>query len=292
MLFFIKKRKEEERMKKIITTLVIVLISITLVACGNTEKEFNFEQGYITVGMEADYPPFNWMETSPTEYNYPLEGSTGSYVAGYDVEIAKEIAKQLGLELKIKAIPWGSLGSALKTGEIDLIIAGMSPTAERQKTISFTDVYYMSNHVVVVSKEGAYADINNLSQLKGAKGVGQIGTIYAELVDYVKTNHGSVSLPVRDTVPLISQDITSGNADFTVVEKPVALGMVEANNKLKIVLDTTENIFNVNDEDRELAIGHRKVDTELQQRINGILATITQETRNLWMEEAVSRAAN
>ncbi|NLK12246.1 MAG: transporter substrate-binding domain-containing protein [Candidatus Phytoplasma sp.] len=279
-------------MKKIITTLVIVLIGITLVACGNTEKVFNFEQGYITVGMEADYPPFNWMETSPNEYNHPLEGSTGSYVAGYDVEVAKEIAKQLGLELKIKAIPWGSLGSALKTGEIDLIIAGMSPTAERKRTISFTDVYYMSNHVVVVSKEGAYANITNLNQLKGAKGVGQIGTIYAELVDYVKNNYGSTSLPVRDTVPLISQDITSGTADFTVVEKPVALGMVEANDKLKIVLDTTENIFNVNDEDRELAIGHRKVDTELQQKINEILATITQETRDLWMEQAVSRAAN
>lgn len=279
-------------MKRIITALVVALMAITLVACGNTEKAYNFEQGYITVGMEADYPPFNWMETTANDYNHPLEGSTGSYVAGYDVEVAKEIARQLNVELKIKAIPWGSLVSALRTGEIDLIIAGMSPTAERKQAISFTNVYYMSNHVAVVSKDGNYANITNLEQLRGAKGVGQIGTIYADLVDFVRDNHGAVSLPVRDTVPLISQDITTGVADFTIVEKPVALGMIEANDKLKIVLDTEENIFQVDDEDRELAIGHRKIDTELQERINTILATITQNTKDQWMEQAVARAAN
>ena len=80
--------------------------------------------------MEADYPPFNWAETSSNDYNHPLHGQRNMFVAGYDVEMARLIAEELGMELQIKMIAWEALIPALQAGEIDLIIAGMTPTAE------------------------------------------------------------------------------------------------------------------------------------------------------------------
>lgn len=274
-------------MKRILSLLVVALLAMTLVAC-NKEQEFDFEQDYITVGLEADYPPFNWLETTANDYNHPLVG--GDFVAGYDVEVAKFIAKELGLELRIKAIKWESLVPTLQNNEIDMIIAGMSPTEERKLTINFTNSYYLSNHVVVVKAGSALADVTTLEGLRGAKGTGQIGTIYADLVTFVADNFGAVEQPVMDSVPLIAAAIMSGTSDFTIVEKPVALGLLEGNDDFTIILDVTENIFEVSAEDREIAIGVRKVDDKLRGLINDALAKITEEQRSTWMEQAVSRS--
>lgn len=274
-------------MKKLLSLLVVALLATTLVAC-NKEQEFNFEQEYITVGLEADYPPFNWLETTANNYNHPLVG--GDFVAGYDVEVAKFIANELGLELRIKAIKWESLVASLQNNDIDMIIAGMSPTAERKLTINFTDIYYLSNHVVVVSSDSPLVNATSLEDLKGYKGIGQIGTIYADLVNYVAENYGAIEQPVMDSVPLIATAIKAGTTDFTIVEKPVALGLVEGNDDFRIILDVTENIFEVSDEDREIAIGVRKIDDKLRDLINVALAKITETQRETWMEQAVSRA--
>lgn len=272
-------------MKKIFSLIVVIILAITLVGCKKDSGD------YITVGLEADYPPFNWYETSKNDYNHPIHGQRNAYVAGYDLEVAKFVAEKLGKELRIKMIAWDSLSPALTTGEIDLIIAGMSPTEERKLTIDFTNPYYTSNHVAVVLANGKYANITGLEGLRGSKGMGQKGTLYAKLVDFVGENHGATVQPVADTVPLITTSILNGGTDFTIVEKPVALGMVAADSRLKIVLDVTENIFNVLDEDREISIGIRK-EYELKEDINKILATITQELRNNWMDTAVERAGN
>lgn len=274
-------------MKKVFTLLAVLLTSLVLVACNTGSNE-----GYLVVGMEADYMPFNWYETSPNDYNHPLEGSSGGYVAGYDVDMAKYIANELGLELKIKAIEWLSLVSALQTNEIDIIIAGMSPTAERREVIEFTNSYYISNHVVVVLADGEYSNVTELSDLEGSRGVGQLGTIYADLVDYVRDNYNSTSLPVVDSVTLATNAILEDLADFTIVEKPVALGMIATYPNLAIVLDVEENIFEVSDEDRELAIGLRKTDTELAELLNDALATVTNEMVTTWMNLAVSRSSD
>ncbi|CCV63996.1 Amino acid ABC transporter (glutamate), amino acid-binding/permease protein [Alteracholeplasma palmae J233] len=276
-------------MKKVLSLFAVLIAAVILVAC-NKAQGFDFEKGYIVVGMEADYPPFNWEEGTSNDYNHPIYG-TDRFVAGYDVNVAKKIANDLGLELRIKSVPWGSLVPALTTGEIDLIVAGMSPTEDRKISVNFTNPYYISNHVVVVKSSGSYADITQIGQLNNAKGVGQIGTIYADLVDFTAQKYGAVALPVRDTVPFIVNDIIGGSADFTIVEKPVALGMIKANAELKIVLDVQENIFEVSNEDRELSIGVRKGDDDLLNRVNAILEKIDANQRTTWMEQAVNNSA-
>ena len=111
--------------------------------------------GVLKVGMECAYAPFNWTDmTEPSLNAVPIssQGSEGMYANGYDVQIAQYIANKLGMELEIYAITWDGLLPALQSGTVDAIIAGMSPTAEREAEIDFTDVYYSSNLVVIYKK--------------------------------------------------------------------------------------------------------------------------------------------
>lgn len=111
--------------------------------------------GTFKVGMECAYEPYNWTATDGTSYGaVPIsgEGKNGLYANGYDVQIAQYVANRLGLKLEIYATEWESLLPALQSGTIDAIIAGMSPTAEREQEIDFTETYYESNLVVIIKK--------------------------------------------------------------------------------------------------------------------------------------------
>ena len=111
--------------------------------------------GVLKVGMECAYEPYNWTETEQkTAGCVPIcgEGQEGLYANGYDVQIAQYVANRLGLKLEVYAREWDSLLPAVQSGAIDAIVAGMSPTEEREKEIDFTDTYYESNLVVIIKK--------------------------------------------------------------------------------------------------------------------------------------------
>ena len=111
--------------------------------------------GTFRVAMECAYEPYNWTETEAKSVGAVAitgEGKEGLYANGYDVQIAQYIANKLGMTLEICSYEWDSLIPALQSGNVDAIIAGMSPTAEREEEIDFTDVYYESNLVVIYKK--------------------------------------------------------------------------------------------------------------------------------------------
>ena len=111
--------------------------------------------GTFRVAMECAYEPYNWTETEAKSVGAVAitgEGKEGLYANGYDVQIAQYIANKLGMTLEVCSYEWDSLIPALQSGNVDAIIAGMSPTAEREEEIDFTDVYYESNLVVIYKK--------------------------------------------------------------------------------------------------------------------------------------------
>ena len=108
--------------------------------------------GTLKIAMECAYEPFNWTQMSDANGAVPIQGQPGLYANGYDVQIARYIAARLGLTLEVYAYDWDSLISAVKTGTMDGIIAGMSPTEDREKEVDFTDCYYNSNLVVIIKK--------------------------------------------------------------------------------------------------------------------------------------------
>lgn len=268
----------------IIATALVATISLT--SCSSTNTNLA-QEGVFIVGMECAYQPFNWTEISSTESNVAIENVNGAYAEGYDVQVAKIIVENLDLELQIKAIEWSGLEAALKSNQIDAIIAVMSPTQERKEHIDFSDGYYQSKHVLLVKKDSIYASATTLDDFNGATIIGQIGTLYATLIPQV-VEHGAISGTNLDTIPEIVNAIIKETADVTILEEPVAMGIINQYSELTYV--SIENAFEVDEEDITVSIGFRKGFTYIEQ-INEILASkLTLDKRNELMVNAINMA--
>ena len=92
----------------------------------------------IRIGMEAAYAPYNWQVSEASEFTIPIDNVQGAYADGYDVQIAKIVCKALGGEPVAVKQSFSGLIDSLNNGQIDLIIAGMSATPERERTSSVT----------------------------------------------------------------------------------------------------------------------------------------------------------
>lgn len=275
------------KFKNLFLSLACLLGLASFSSCGGEQTGLTTE-GVLVVGMECAYAPFNWTETESTDSNVAIANIAGAYAEGYDVQVAKIIAEELNLELQVKALEWGALINNLNVGGIDLIIAGMSPTPERLESIDFTNMYYESTHVMLVQKSSDYATATSLDDFEGATVIGQTGTIYADLVSQA-VEHGAIAGNNLTTVPLIVNAIINNTVDATILEEPVAMGIVSQYPDLTYV-KLTEGGFQVADEDRIVSIGVRK-GFELTDDINSILdSKLTTETRASLMEEAIAKA--
>ena len=278
-------------MKKVLSLILTLVLTLSLVtvlaACGKKNIPGTKTDGVLVVGMECDYAPFNWTETKATDSNVPISNVPNAYAEGYDVQMSKKIASALNLKLEIKSLTWDSLIPSLKNGTIDMIVAGMSPTAERKKSISFTEGYYSSTHVMVIKNGSKYASATKLSDFAGAKVAGQTGTIYADLVPQA-VSAGAVAGTDLTTVPQLVNQIKQGVLDATIVEKPVALGLCAADDTLDYVDFADGQGFNVAEEDVMVSIGVRK-ECNFIDKINAALANISKVERDALMLEAVVR---
>lgn len=269
-------------MRKLFSLVFVVLCLGCLASCGGDLVD---NRPTFTVGMECAYAPFNWTESIKSDTNYPIDG-TQFYAEGYDVQIAKKIADELNYRLVIKAIEWDGLIPALESGQIDAIIAGMSDTEERRASVDFTAAYYRSTHVLVMSADSKYVNGKTLDDFAGANVVGQKETLYDSLIDQLT---GVVHMTPLDDVPTIITSITSNRADFTILEEPVAKGVIETNPSLTYI--KLESGFNVSDEDVCVAIALKKGDSELNEAVSGVLSKITEAERNALMDEAIAKNA-
>ncbi len=276
-------------MKKVVFVFVMVLGLITFAACGSSEQ-FDLEsETEFVVGLEAAYAPFNWSTPTQNSFTVPLAGQPGVYVDGYDVVMASYIADELGLDLVIKMVDWDGLIPALLSGEIDMIIAGMSPTAERAQTVSFSNEYFRSEQVMVVSSTGSYANATSLNDFSGARVVAQLGTLQDQLIDQITgVNH----LEPLDTYGMLATAVSSQAADAFIAELPVALGMVASNSELSIIQFEDGQGFQVSDEDVIVSVALRQEDVNLLEAVNAALATVSNETRANIMTAALDRQPN
>ena len=278
-------------MKKVLSLLLTLVLTLSLVvvlsACGKKSIPGTKKKGVLVVGMECDYAPFNWTETSKTDTNIPISNVSGAYAEGYDVQMSVKIAKALNLSLEIKSLTWDALIPSLKNGTIDMIIAGMSPTEERKKSISFTEGYYTSTHVMVIKNGSVYSSATKLSDFKDAKVAGQTGTIYADLVPQAVAA-GAIAGTDMNTVPQLVNQIKQGILDATIVEKPVAQGLCAADDTLDYVEFSEGNGFTVALEDVMVSIGVRK-ECNFIDDINKALKNISEAERNEMMLQAVQK---
>ena len=276
-------------MKRIIALILsMVLLCTALVSCGQdntSDLEKVQAAGKIVVGMECAYAPYNWTVATASDTTTPIANSEGSYADGYDVAIAQLIAEALGVTLEIKAIEWDGLIPALEAGEIDMIIAGMSPTEERKLSISFSDTYFDSNLVMVVKKDGAYANATNIQNFSGANITGQLNTFHYNVIDQINGVNKTTAL--QDFSALI-QSLQSGAIDGYVCEKPGAISAVAANPEFTYVEFAEGNGFTCDPAESSISVGIRQ-NSDLVETINNVIAGLTTAQKEAMMDAAIAR---
>ncbi|MGK7377160.1 transporter substrate-binding domain-containing protein [Planococcus sp. 1R117A] len=273
-------------MKKKLTLFSTMFLSSMLLmsGCGSSEEAgsggSSEESETFKVGMEAAYAPFNWTQGDDSNEAVKISGNA-EYAGGYDVEIAKRIAEDMGKELEIVKTEWDGLVPALTSGKIDAIVAGMSPTAERKATIDFSDPYYTSELVMVVQKGGKYEGATSLSDFKGAKITAQLNTFHYSVIDQIE---GVSKETAMESFPSMRVALESGIIDGYVSERPEAVSASAANENFAMV--EFEDGFETSEEDTAIAVGLEK-GSELTEQINKALAGISEEERQEIMDTAI-----
>lgn len=280
-----------KKTKKFVTSLLaaatVAVSAFSLASCGGAagakDLEKVQEKGSIVVGMECAYAPYNWAQTTANEYTVAIQNNM--YADGYDVQVAKKIAEHLGVTLVIQPLEWDGLIPALNANSIDLVIAGMSPTAERKESIDFSDTYYDSNLVMVIRADGNYTNATKISDFAGAKITGQLNTFHYSVIDQIAGVQKQTALP--DFAALTSS-LKSGTIDGYVCEKPGAISAVTAYSEFKYIEFAEGNGFKCNPEDASISVGLRKGST-LTEKVNEALAKISKAEREKMMENAIAR---
>ena len=183
-------------MKKLFAILMLA-VALVLTACGGNNAPVETtkdegqnllstkDEGIFRVGMKCNYAPYNWTQLDDSNGGVAIAGES-TFAGGYDVAFAKRIADGLGMKLEIVKMEWDGLEPALRSGKIDAVIAGMSPTAERKENADFSEAYYNTNLVMIVNAEGAYAKAHGLEDFKGAKITGQLNTVHYGVIDQIE----------------------------------------------------------------------------------------------------------
>ena len=250
-------------MKKVIAAVMLGVMTMGFVGCGassNKASDNNStdlletiqEKGKLVVGMSADYAPY--------EFHY-IDENGKDVIGGFDVDIANEIADAIGVELVIQEMDFDALVSALPAGKVDVVISGMNPAEERAKVVDFSDIYYNSQHGILVRTEDA-DKYKTFADLEGAKVGAQLGSTQEQIA---KAEIPNADLQLLANVNNLILELKSGKVDAIVMEKPVAEMAVKNNPDLAVGEPTYEEKTGGN------AVGVAKNNPELLAKINEVI---------------------
>lgn len=258
-------------LKKVIFGAMVGVMSLSFVACSNGESKEASSKGAVTtidkikeskklvIGTSADYPPY--------EFHKEINGK--DTIIGFDIEIAKEVAKDLGVELEINDMKFDGLVAALKTGKVDMVLAGMNPTEERKQSVDFSNIYYTADHAVIVRAEDK-DKYKSLADLKGKEIGAQKGAIQEELA---KTQIEGAQVKGLGKVTDLVLELKNKKVDAIVVEVPVAKFYVSKNPDLAI----TDAKFKIEAGEQGSAVAVKKGDEAFVNAINSTLEKLIKE---------------
>jgi len=216
--------------------LLLLFVGVPLVMFSAVVGEIK-SRGYFLVGLSADFPPFEFVNEK-------------GEIVGFDVDIAREIAKKLGVELKVVEMTFDGLIPALLTKKIDAIISGMTITEERRKVVEFSDPYFEAGQVIVVRKDSNFRP-KSYEELVGKTVAVQLGTTG----DLEVSKYQGVKVVRFDKFTDAFLEVRAKRADAVVLDSATAKAFVEKNPDFVIsspVLSSEHYGIAVRKEDQDL----------------------------------------
>lgn len=244
-------------MKKISLLLVLVLLVTAFVGCGGSpsaeEPEANDSESKTTIVMatEATFRPYEYLE--------------GDEVVGVDVEIAKAIAEELGLELYIDSMNFDGIIPAVQSGKADFGAAGMSVTEDRKKQVDFSVEYAESSQVILTHVD---SDIEAVEDLNG-KVIGVQMSTTADL-EYNTDDYPEIEVDSFKKYSEAAMELSNKRIDAIVLDSIPAEALVGQHPDEFRICD--EVLFT-----DTYAIAVQKGNTELLETINKILTQMMED---------------
>ena len=199
-------------MKKILIIITVVIFGI--LSCGSKNSVNDKEVKKLVVGTDGVFPPFGYIKNGE--------------LVGFDIDLIKQIGKDLGYEIEMKVQPFDSLIPALKAGKLDAIISGMSATEERKKSVDFTDEYYKSTQMFL--KKKGNNQLTSKESLAGKKIGVQLGTIQELEARKIK----NANVVTNDATINLILDLKNGKTDAVILENIVAKEFIKKNPDIEV----------------------------------------------------------
>ena len=240
-------------MKKILLA-SLAIVSVLLSSCSKKlEKgEFTVEKGKFSVGSEIGYPPFEY---------YDEDGTTP---IGLDMDLAREVAKRLGLECTIIDTAWDGIFDGLKIDRYDAVMSAATITPERLENYDFTQSYIGNGQALIVRKDSTL-DISSLEDVAGL----QVGYQAETTSDfYIKKHAAELGFEYvaceYDKVLNAYDDLKFGRIDVVISDSLVAVSYLTAeNSEFKQVW--------AGEPDEYFGICVKKGNTVLLEKLNAVL---------------------
>jgi len=224
-------------MKKIVSLLMTLVLTLALfTGCGNAVDKQNVdaikERGTLVVYTNAEFAPFEYLAD-----NKPV---------GVDMDIAKAIADELGVDLKIENVKFDTIISSVQSGKASLGAAGITVTDERKESVDFSVSYTTSTQYVILPAATEYKNITSLAGMEIGVQLGTTGDfIMTDEVNGAENDDGvlegvlmnkNCKITTYANANLAAEALKAGKIQAVVVDKlPAELIAKNSNNALKAV---------------------------------------------------------
>jgi len=219
----------EDRMKKL-CVVMLVFAFITLLFPGGVADAG--ARGRYIIGTSADWPPFQWVD------------GHGNFV-GFDIDVIRMFAHIAGIDIQIKDIAFAALIPSLIARTVDIVVAGMTITAERALVVDFSIPYWSADQAVMVRQD---SPLTMGTVFTDRRRIGaQLGTTQAGLLEDWVENRVDIKLVLYDTNDLGIKDLVLGRIDAFMADTPAAAAFIAVNpiRKIGIVITGEELGFAV-----------------------------------------------
>ncbi len=230
------------------------------------------DSGEIVVGTSADYPPFEFYLMNDKEED----------IVGLDIDIANQIARELGVKLVVKDIIFSQLFQALDEGKVHFVVAGLTPTESRKNKADFSTIYYQAIQNILI-RAADKESIRSIEDLRGKKVGTQKDSIQDEMI---RAQIVGATFVNKDVVHDLIKDLKAGTIDAVILEKPVAESFVQR----------YEEFTNIELSDKDTMLGSavavKKGSLKLLDFINKILVKLKEADKITQFVEAAKIQAN
>ncbi|MDR0563174.1 MAG: amino acid ABC transporter substrate-binding protein [Spirochaetaceae bacterium] len=199
----------------------------------------------LVLGLDDSFPPMGFRNEA-------------NEIVGYDIDLAKEVARRLGIELVPQPIDWNAKEQELNTGEIDCIWNGFTITEERKQNILYSPPYLRNAQVIVVKADSS---VQSLADLAGKTIGTQAGSSSVDAIDRASQFKSSLKdvVEYKDFLTAL-MDLDIGGIDAVVIDLVVANDNINRSGKPFRMLAETLG-------EEEFGIGFRKTDKALAEKV-------------------------